>query len=119
MVDQRPISCNKAQGILPRPSWTTDGRWSTLWAMRFFSVGPDCVVARADCRVDAMEQYMDWLPAEDDPVYGSMYRHMHWPRGDEPRKRDLCAVFFYAGESVPRVWSGLAHELARADEAAS
>jgi len=39
----------------------------------FFSMGPDCVGARADCRVDGLEKLLDWLPAEDDPAYGGMF----------------------------------------------
>ncbi len=93
-----------------------DGRWTLVDPLgnAFFSVGPDCVVARADCRVDAMEQYMDWLPAEDDPEYGAMYRHMHWPLGDEPRKRD-CTLFSFTQANLYRAfgadwhthWQGL------------
>lgn len=36
----------------------------------FFSVGPDCVGANVDCRIDGVEQWLDWLPEENDPVYG-------------------------------------------------
>jgi hypothetical protein len=52
-----------------------EGRW---WLVdpegyAFFSMGPDCVVARADCRVDGIEKFMDWLPDREDPEYGGMF----------------------------------------------
>jgi hypothetical protein len=52
-----------------------EGRW---WLVdpdgcAFFSVGPCGTVVRSDCRVDDMENLMDWLPPGDDPIYGSMY----------------------------------------------
>ena len=52
-----------------------DGRWWLVDPLgyAFFSVGPDCVVARSDCRVDGVEKWMDWLPDREDPVYGRMY----------------------------------------------
>ncbi|HPJ03681.1 MAG TPA: hypothetical protein PKU80_12680, partial [Candidatus Limiplasma sp.] len=82
-----------------------DGRWTLVDPLgnAFFSVGPDCVVARPDCRVDAMEQYMDWLPGEDDPVYGPMYRHMSWPLGDAPRMRD-CTLFSFPQANLYRAF---------------
>ena len=49
-----------------------NGRW---WLVdpegyAFFSVGPDCVCCNADARVDGIENWLDWLPEQDDPVYG-------------------------------------------------
>ena len=51
-----------------------DGRWwlADPEGYAFFSMGPDCVVIRSDCRVDGVEKWLDWLPQEDDPVYGSL-----------------------------------------------
>lgn len=45
-----------------------DGRWylTDPDGCAFFSVGPDCVVARADGRVDGLESILTYLP-EDDP----------------------------------------------------
>ncbi|MBE0600402.1 MAG: hypothetical protein IH607_01340, partial [Firmicutes bacterium] len=83
----------------------TDGRWTLVDPLgnAFFSVGPDCVIARSDCRVDAMEKYMDWLPGEEDPVYGAMYRHMRWPLGDAPRHRD-CTLFSFPQANLYRAF---------------
>ena len=52
-----------------------DGRW---WLVdpdgyAFISNGVDCTTIRPDCRVDDIEGWLDWLPAEDDPVYGGLY----------------------------------------------
>lgn len=80
-------------------------RWTLVDPLgnAFFSVGPDCVAARADCRVDGMERYMDWLPPEDDPVYGSMYAHTRWPRGNAPRRRD-CTTFSFEQANLYRAF---------------
>jgi hypothetical protein len=84
-----------------------DGRWTLADPLgnAFFSVGPDCVVVRSDCRVDRMEQYMDWLPPETDPIYGPMYSHMRWPRGDAPRHRD-CTLFSFPQANLYRAFGG-------------
>jgi hypothetical protein len=52
-----------------------DGRW---WLVdpegyAFFSTGPDCVGTSADCRIDGVEQLLDWLPPRDDPDYRDMF----------------------------------------------
>jgi len=82
-----------------------DGRWTLVDPLgnAFFSVGPDCVVVRSDCRVDRMERSMDWLPPETDPVYGPMYRHMRWPRRDAPRHRD-CTLFSFPQANLARAF---------------
>jgi hypothetical protein len=51
------------------------GRWYLLDPLgnAFFSVGPDCVAARADCRVDDLEIFLDWLPDRGDSAYGKMF----------------------------------------------
>lgn len=71
-----------------------DGRWWLVDPLgyAFFSVGPDCVVARSDCRVDGVEKWMDWLPDREDPVYGRMYElHEKWPPVGEARRK--CTLF--------------------------
>ncbi|MBQ4580224.1 MAG: beta-galactosidase [Clostridia bacterium] len=53
-----------------------DGRWYLLDpdGYAFFSVGPDCVVARCDGRIDGLESLLAWLP--DDPeLYGDREHH--------------------------------------------
>lgn len=84
-----------------------DNRWTLVDPLgnAFFSVGPDCVIARPDCRVDAMERFMDWLPGEDDPVYGGMYRHIPWPDGAARRYRD-CTLFSFPQANLHRAFGG-------------
>ena len=47
-----------------------DGRWYLLDpdGCAFFSMGPDCVVARADARVDGLESLLEWDPDDPDVV---------------------------------------------------
>lgn len=82
-----------------------DGRWTLVDPLgnAFFSVGPDCVAARSDCRVDQMERFMDWLPEESDPVYGRMFAHTRWPRGNAPRHRD-CTLFSFEQANLYRAF---------------
>lgn len=40
----------------------------------FFSMGPDCVGPGSDCRVDGVEQWLDWLPDRQDAEYGKFFR---------------------------------------------
>lgn len=82
-----------------------DGRW---WLVdpdgyAFFSMGPDGVVVRSDCRVDDIEKWMDWLPEKDDPVYADMYEtHEHWPpAGDSYRK---CTLFSFEMANLYRAF---------------
>ena len=70
-----------------------DGRW---WLVdpsgyAFFSVGPDCTCIRSDCRVDGMEQFLTWLPEEDDPAFGGLFgsRFRHAGSGKLRRKPKL------------------------------
>jgi hypothetical protein len=82
-----------------------DGRWYLTDPLgnAFFSVGPDCVVARSDCRVDGLEHFFDWLPPEDDPVYGPMYGHHAWPPPDAERRRD-CTLFSFEQANLYRAF---------------
>ncbi|MBN1777865.1 MAG: beta-galactosidase [Clostridiales bacterium] len=81
------------------------GRWTLVDPLgnAFFSVGPDCVVVRPDCRVDALERFMDWLPGEDDPVYATMFKHLPWPFADESRRRD-CTLFSFPQANLYRAF---------------
>ena len=82
-------------------------RWTLVDPLgnAFFSVGPDCVIARPDCRVDSMERFLDWLPDEDDPVYGVMYKHLPWPFGETERQRD-CKLFSFPQANLYRAFGG-------------
>ena len=91
-------------------------RWTLVDPLgsAFFSMGPDGVVARPDCRVDGLERFMDWLPGEDDSVYGAMYKHLPWPFGETQHQRD-CTVFSFPqanlyrafGDDWQRQWQSL------------
>ncbi len=80
-----------------------DGRWYLADPMgnAFFSMGPDGVVARADCRVDGMEQYLEWLPEENDPVYGNMFAP---GRGNREERRRTCRLFSYEQANLYRAF---------------
>lgn len=39
----------------------------------YFSMGPDCVGAGSDCRVDGVEKWLDWLPEREDEEYREMF----------------------------------------------
>lgn len=82
-----------------------DGRW---WLVdpegyAFFSMGPDCVVARSDCRIDGVEKWMEWLPDREDPAYGAMYREQAgWPQGDVRRR--TCTLFSFEQANLYRAF---------------
>ncbi|MCC6696512.1 MAG: hypothetical protein IT365_12845 [Candidatus Hydrogenedentes bacterium] len=53
-----------------------DGKW---WLVTpdghlFLSMGMDCVDAGNPTFVEQRERWFDWLPASDDPLFGSMYQ---------------------------------------------
>lgn len=56
-------------------TWKENGRWwlTDPQGYAYFSMGPDCVGLGGDCRIDGVEQWLDWLPDEDDAVYGEMF----------------------------------------------
>ena len=64
-----------------------DGRWYLLDpdGRAFFSQGPDCVVARADARVDGLEPLLAYDPG-DDPVLVEPMAH-DWGENDRGRGR--------------------------------
>ncbi|MCL2362128.1 MAG: beta-galactosidase [Defluviitaleaceae bacterium] len=55
-----------------------DGRWWLVdpQGYAFFSVGVDVIIPQIGCRVDGVEKWLDWLPSEDDPVYGKLFEHV-------------------------------------------
>ncbi len=59
----------------------------------FFSVGPDCVAARADCRVDGLEKFMDWLPEREDNQYKDMYSDFSRRFFEGDRRKPLMFSF--------------------------
>lgn len=82
-----------------------DGRW---WLVdpdgyAFFSMGPDCVNLDADCRIDGIEKWMDWLPDPDDPDFAQMYEiHEKWPPLDKPRRK--CTLFSFPKANLYRAF---------------
>ena len=82
-----------------------DGRW---WltdpdGYAFFSLGPDCVNVNGDCRIDGVEQWLEWLPEKDDPEYAGCYRHNpNWPPSDKAR-RD-CTLFSFGQANLYRAF---------------
>ena len=67
-----------AQGTGFFSSVKKDGRWYLLdpEGHAFFSMGPDCVTARCDGRIDGLEAIVD-LPAEEPELYEDM-RGRNW-----------------------------------------
>lgn len=59
----------------------------------YFSMGPDCVGAAGDCRIDGVEKWLDWLPALDDAEYGGMFSK---PRRQGAYRRPLMFSFIRA-----------------------
>ena len=82
-----------------------DGRWylTDPLGFAFFSAGPDCVVIRSDCRVDGIEKWMDWLPSEDDPVYGGLYNGGMRRKMQERRGR-TCRMFSFEQANLIRAF---------------
>ncbi len=52
-----------------------NGRWwlTDPLGYAFFSMGPDCVGLGSECRIDGMEQWLDWLADTKDVVYQDMF----------------------------------------------
>lgn len=81
-----------------------NGRWSLVdpEGYAFFSAGPDCVGTRIDCRVDGVEEWLDWLPETYDSEYGSMFRRYEREKGAEGRRQGKS--FSYGEANLYRVW---------------
>jgi len=81
-----------------------DCRWYLLDPLgnAFFSMGPDCVAARADCRVDDLEVFLDWLPERGDPVYGNMFSPPRFGRKTEDGREGL--LFSYEMANLYRAF---------------
>lgn len=60
-----------------------DGRWylTDPEGCAFFSLGPDCVVARADARVDGLESLLEDIPLDDVVVEPMQHDWGEVPRG--------------------------------------
>ncbi|MFA6239839.1 MAG: beta-galactosidase [Candidatus Hydrogenedentales bacterium] len=55
-----------------------DGKWwlVTPEGHLFFSAGMDCVITGEQTFVEQRPDWFEWLPAQDDPVYGSCYERV-------------------------------------------
>ncbi len=76
----------------------------------FFSLGVDCLGISADCRIDGIESWLDWLPAADDPLYGDCFARPLRHDGEETQ-RGQARSFSYMGANLRRVF-GTEHERA-------
>lgn len=72
----------------------------------FFSMGPDCVGAGCDCRIDGEEQWLDWLPDSQDPRYAQCFRSQR-PGQDVHR---VYRSFDYQKANLIRVFGTEWHE---------
>lgn len=68
-------------------------------------MGPDCVEAGSDCRVDGVEKWLDWLPDEQDAEYGKLYSE---DENQDRRRRPL--LFSFAKANLYRVFGKSWHE---------
>lgn len=52
-----------------------DNRWylTDPEGYMFFSMGPDCVTPFSDCRIDGLEQFLDYLPDRKNAEYADYY----------------------------------------------
>jgi len=83
--------------------YKADGRWylADPLGYAFFSVGPDCVGLGADCRVDGVEKWLDWLPEQGDPEYHKMFRKTRGQSAEEKSGRDGL-LFSYSQANLYR-----------------
>lgn len=72
-----------------------EGRWwlTDPQGYAFFSFGPDCVGPGVDCRIDDVEEWLDWLPDRQEEAYKEMF---HEARGRSCRRRPQTFSFLKA-----------------------
>lgn len=89
-----------------------EGRWYLLDpdGRAFFSLGPDCVVARCDARIDGLESLVRGLPDPASEDAQALYAPMERPFGETPRSEGKLFSFERAnlrrafGENWESVW---------------
>ena len=88
---QRPM----AQGTGFFTRLKKDGRWYLLDpdGCAFFSLGPDCVVARCDARIDGLESLVRGLPPRNAPEARELYAPMRRDFGEVDRGPGLMYSF--------------------------
>ena len=64
-----------------------DGRWylTDPSGCAFFSMGPDCAVARCDARIDGLEELLEEVPPRDGPLGKTLYAPIRANWGEIPR----------------------------------
>lgn len=72
----------------------------------YFSMGPDCVGSGSDCRVDGVEQWLDWLPDQQDTEYGAMFYESDLRQG----LRRTPLIFSYAKANLYKVFGEVWYE---------
>lgn len=84
-----------------------DGKWwlTDPLGYAYFSMGPDCVGAACDCRIDGTEKWLDWLPQREDGRYREMFREGGKTGG---RRRPL--MFSYVQANLYRAFGENWHE---------
>ena len=91
-----------------------DGRWTLVDpdGFAFFSMGPDCVIARADARIDGLEALLDDLPPRDE-AHAFLYESARRAFGETERgeavmfsyeRANLARAF---GENWDEAWQGM------------
>ncbi len=126
------INYNGINGNYPYANWSKYGGWADKkltegsgyfskakkderwWLVdplgyAFFSIGPDCVVARADCRVDGLEKMLDWLPEGNDRVYKSMFNYEYKRRQEDVRRKPV--MFSYEQANLYRAFGEKWYEI--------
>lgn len=88
-----------------------DGRWwlADPEGYAFFSLGPDCVGVNGDCRVDGLEQWMDWLPDREEKEWADCWRvNKNWPPSDQARRE--CTLFSFGQANLRRAFENAWYE---------
>lgn len=83
-----------------------DNRWWLVDPLgyAFFSMGPDCVGVRSDCRIDGVEGFLDWLPQSEDPEYEGMFGE--WKKVLEEENPRRSRLFSFEQANLYRVFGG-------------
>lgn len=68
----------------------------------FFSMGPDCVVARCDARIDGLQSVLQDLPERDKPENACLFEDLRRDFGETPREHGL--LFSYERRNLQRVF---------------
>ena len=80
------------------------GRWylTDPSGCAFFSMGPDCTVARCDARIDGLESVLQDLPDRDKPENAFLFEPLRRSFGETPRENGL--LFSYERRNLYRVF---------------